>query len=1448
MKKIMRNTIILLVMFVAAVLFTQSKMELHAADTGIAGDANRDSVVDVKDLVRAKRFAKDLQDNVPVEDRIAISADIDLDKDLNINDTDTRYLRVLLIGEYNATVIPDNKDVDVGKYDKADDTFDIAIPKGVELADDARLVSATFQQHAATSTQTFSTLEYADRVATLNNSLLGDRAFDDIQLVFETGSARVDVINIPIDCFAMVINDEAELNRFPIVAQAHPAGYYILGNDIYCEGTYTSNHTEPFTGTFNGMVHTIYNMNVVSGDEWVGGIFGRQLGRDNGVYATVRNLSFVNASYTGNGGFLGTITVADIDNVYIDIAMKQCGTGTYAGATAVIGTNTLGALSLDGVLINYRKPLAAGATTGTAVYEMHNVPNSYKGIYVIGAERMGVTLDSALEKAFVGGAYLTEAEFLAAVSSGEVDLSSWDTGFWKISDGEVPIPVSLAPYADAYLDEGVLADYAETAYKNNVGLGRVVQTGPKKVEVLNNYTDGAETTEEGVLKITGIKNENNQFDFSLRFGKKIAYSAVESISIRIAHTNINSPGNQMQTFFTSTNRSDVDIYGPETGLYKTFEVPENTWATITIPKNVLAWAKDDAGYISELSIHCNYGPINPDLPLTVYVDEITYAPSQETKIGVISDMHFASSGNGQREVNFRRALTYYKEQGADVIIMNGDVSDLGTVESYGELVRVIDEVYPAEEKRPTFLSTADSHEYYDAWSWRGGTGNYAETQSRFLTNFANKLDQESLNTHEVVNGYHVIGISSDTSEAIGPEGKKVNGLAGYSADTVQWFENALKAASAEDATKPIFVALHQPPRYTVTASTILANGNEALTAILAQYPQAIVFTSHTHSSIKQENSIYQKDFTVVNTGSLFYIGGDEMGYVNTGNTADYLLHAYNFAEGLLVTVSGNEVNIERRDFFNQEKIKTDWVIKEPSNKSSFTYTDARKETRVAPTFAEGTTMTVEKHSQDSVVLKFPSAVHEDFVQYYTVEVKDEEGNPVQLYRLGTGYAATSPNYVTDFYFGITRMASTQSLVVKGLSAGVRYTFKVCAVETFGNASSPLTATYTYNAVDETIEVPEVQYVGLSTYQKATDGIQVSKATQVTLDLSAYANQIQGEPVEATNETLGGAITVDGTSQGTKVVLSTTGLGSQYGTQKLAIYFAQKENGAVVKYTKVSVNVLLCTYVLKTADDLDAFGALSKAESASPGVWAGHFVLGNDIAYNKQFTPFITRETVNSATASIGSTPWANWTDVVSYGFKGVFDGLGHTIEGLEIIGQATWSNNAGEPDACGFIGLLNNTGVIRNVAFTNASFTGAGNQGGGFISYASNGTMENIYVSYARLANAGTGNVGTFIGVDSRAAARIKNCYVDLTKATVSGSNIWAIGRVHEGYGVVSRVYVTGSTSAIKNLSSASGAANIYGAYATRAEMKNANIAITAANGWNMNYWTTDADGLPIFK
>jgi len=389
--------------------------------------------------------------------------------------------------------------------------------------------------------------------------------------------------------------------------------------------------------------------------------------------------------------------------------------------------------------------------------------------------------------------------------------------------------------------------------------------------------------------------------------------------------------------------------------------------------------------------------------------------------------------------------------------------------------------------------------------------------------------------------------------------------------------------------------------------------------------------------------------------------------------------------------------------------------------------------------------------------------------------------------------------------------------------------------------------------EKTVETNATQYVSAASYTLENGAYAISVAKDVEIDLSEYASQIEGEPVLVEDAIWGGVYPIQDGSDTSLVRLSYADF-KGYVNHDFTITFAKTEGGVVTKKTYVKITVYACTYVIKTAEDLDAFGAMAKHVGGgdNTAVWDGHFVLGNNIAYNKEFTPFITRQSVVKVAGNAG------FVDVVNCGFKGTFDGQGYNIEGLKMNCSAGWQADNGygtmytEPNASGFIGLLHNAGTIKNVSFTNGEITTATTQADGFLCYAANGKIENVYVHLKKVTKNGAGRFGTLVGLDARAALQIRHCYVHIDSIAGSNTeNVFAIGSAHVGHlatGNLVHVYATGTLNGLKTLSTGKYTADIYQAWSSKPNMKLANIEITEENGWDLSLWTLDDDGCPILK
>lgn len=406
---------------------------------------------------------------------------------------------------------------------------------------------------------------------------------------------------------------------------------------------------------------------------------------------------------------------------------------------------------------------------------------------------------------------------------------------------------------------------------------------------------------------------------------------------------------------------------------------------------------------------------------------------QSTVFGVISDTHYASdASDAQRRINTRKALNYYKSQNVELIIFNADINDLGTEAAYDKLVADITEIFPDEATRPTMIFTADNHEYFDAWSVNGRvpTKTFEQCQELFTSKLATLRDNSAdTNTYKEIDGYHFLGVSSDDMDGA---------YATYDAETISWLTETLDAAVAANKAEgneaePIFLALHQPPKDTVYGSE--ADYGKGMEEILKNYPQLVVFTSHTHCPLNDERSIYQEDYTVINTASLYYAGWQ----------SDSSSEENSFAQGLLVRASGNVVDVERYNFWNDEKIKTNWVVETSLDKSTFVYTAEREQNRSKPIFGAEATVAASWIDENTASVSFSAASHDDFVHHYVIRVYEGSGTtPVKTVERGSLY-----------YQGESNMPDPVVAKVTGLSDAKAYRFEIVAVESWGETSEPI---------------------------------------------------------------------------------------------------------------------------------------------------------------------------------------------------------------------------------------------------------------------------------------------------------------------------------------------------------------------------------------------------------
>jgi len=346
-------------------------------------------------------------------------------------------------------------------------------------------------------------------------------------------------------------------------------------------------------------------------------------------------------------------------------------------------------------------------------------------------------------------------------------------------------------------------------------------------------------------------------------------------------------------------------------------------------------------------------------------------------LGVVSDLHLVVKGD---EIPFRNALRYFREQGVDAVVVCGDIADRNDVR-----LKVT-----VEDQLRLFLGV-----------WNEVFPNGRAPDGR-------KVERV------LVTGNHDDSNGSMKPEEFVPVWERVFGekyetffrreIKGYTFLGAQWQWKQpyrglpeFMAGQKVDPTKPFFFVQHQHPKGTCFGVWGCGNDRGVAMQALDRYPNAVVFSGHSHYPLTDERSLWQGAFTSVNAGSLRYASHDyslrENGYTNShgyrGEKRKHLMgtsETHDSAHGLLLRVYGGELVFERKDFKKGAvSLGSDWCVSVPP-KGDMTPV-ARAARRAAPEFASDAVAKAEMDAKrKQVIVSFPGARPVDNCRAFEYEV------------------------------------------------------------------------------------------------------------------------------------------------------------------------------------------------------------------------------------------------------------------------------------------------------------------------------------------------------------------------------------------------------------------------------------------------------------------------------
>lgn len=444
------------------------------------------------------------------------------------------------------------------------------------------------------------------------------------------------------------------------------------------------------------------------------------------------------------------------------------------------------------------------------------------------------------------------------------------------------------------------------------------------------------------------------------------------------------------------------------------------------------------------------------------------------RLGVLSDIHLNEKamkgkdgdanayGSGKRGT-FRAALEYFRDRKVDAVVIAGDMADTGQFYELQEVGRLWNEVFP-NGKRPDGQPVEKVFVYGNhdvlAWAW-----SLKGKDSKSVAAAKEKAVARDL--------------VASWKAAFGEDWQPVyhKTVKGHVFLCAHWGHEKeipayAKAHAAEldlGARHPFFCVQH--PNLKNTLFTYWGDGGcdkGELTAFLKDYPWAVSFSGHSHMALTDDRSIWQGDFTALNTCTLLQISdpyGKEWACVNSRcKDKTKLRHMQSTSrkgrQGMVVDVYPDHLEVDRREFTLGLEAAPCVSVPLPadaSNPNGFSYAAQKARARV-PQFPIGaqamavrqTGRNTLKKKEAQIAVSFPSAVaagEKGRVLLYCVEAFDAKEAKLGSWQLAQ-----------DFHFHpLAKMPAAMQLVIGAdeVPANAPIRFQITPLGFFRQEGQPL---------------------------------------------------------------------------------------------------------------------------------------------------------------------------------------------------------------------------------------------------------------------------------------------------------------------------------------------------------------------------------------------------------
>ena len=345
----------------------------------------------------------------------------------------------------------------------------------------------------------------------------------------------------------------------------------------------------------------------------------------------------------------------------------------------------------------------------------------------------------------------------------------------------------------------------------------------------------------------------------------------------------------------------------------------------------------------------------------------------DIRFGVVSDIHLLRQNHDKL---LEKAFTYFRDRDVDAVMIPGDIADTGRISELKRCADIFKDIFPGgrgrDGQRVEKVFIYGNHDIWGSYHLIKRDPELAKEDAIAFEEGRPKRVWEEV-FEEPYSDFYL---------------KEIKGFVFIGAhwtkeDNFDGLENFLKSnAEKINSTKPFFYTQHSHPSNTCIGSWAWGRDNGSSTRVLSKYPNAVAISGHSHYPLTNERSVWQGEFTSINASSLAkssngYSLRENFSQNSHGFCGDSRKHIMphmkmpDSAQGLLVSVYGSELVVERRDFFADKPLGADWCFSVPP-RGDFSF-KARADNGRPPEFAAGAKISIVERNGALLELKFPAA-------------------------------------------------------------------------------------------------------------------------------------------------------------------------------------------------------------------------------------------------------------------------------------------------------------------------------------------------------------------------------------------------------------------------------------------------------------------------------------------